>query len=70
MGAFGIDLIRHFGGDLDTYDGNKKPPNTNCKKQFKVIIAGSRNPKLSGKILISEKDKEGKILTHWDKIYN
>lgn len=43
MGAFGRDLIRHFGGDLDAYEGNKKPPNTNCKKQFKVIIAGSRN---------------------------
>lgn len=34
------------------------------------IIAGSRNPKLSGKILISEKDKDGKIITHWDKIYS
>ena len=22
MGAFGRDLIRHFGGDLDDYDGN------------------------------------------------
>lgn len=68
MGAFGRDLIRHFGeespndseqakrgGDLDAYDGNKKhhsltahsvserPLDTNCKKQFKVIIAGSRN---------------------------
>ena len=33
------------------------------------IIAGSRNPRLSGKILISEK-KDGKIVTHWDKIYS
>jgi hypothetical protein len=33
------------------------------------IIAGSRAPQLSGKILISEKDKDGKIITFWDKIY-
>jgi AAA domain len=34
------------------------------------IIAGSRNPRLQGKILISEKDKKGNIITYWDKIYN
>lgn len=33
------------------------------------IIAGSRDPKLKGKILISEQDEEGNIKTHWDKIY-
>jgi len=33
------------------------------------IIAGSRAPKLSGKILISKKGKDGKIETFWDKIY-
>ena len=40
MGAFGRDLIRHFGGDLDDYDGNKP---IERKSVFKVIIAGSRN---------------------------
>lgn len=34
------------------------------------IIAGSRNPKLAGKILISEKDKDGKVKTFWDTIYS
>lgn len=34
------------------------------------IIAGSRNPKLQGKILISERDKDGKIKTFWENIYN
>lgn len=34
------------------------------------IIAGSRNPKLSGKILISEKQKDGSIKTFWENIYN
>jgi hypothetical protein len=33
------------------------------------IIAGSRDPKLKGKILISDKNEEGNIITHWDKIY-
>lgn len=40
MGAFGRDLIRHFGGDLDDYDGNKP---IERKSVFKVIIAGSRD---------------------------
>ncbi len=33
------------------------------------IIAGSRAPKLAGKITISTKGKDGKITTFWDKIY-
>lgn len=33
------------------------------------IIAGSRAPQLSGKILISKKEKDGKITTYWDKIF-
>ena len=33
------------------------------------ILAGSRDPNLKGQILISEKDKKGDIVTHWDKIY-
>jgi hypothetical protein len=33
------------------------------------IIAGSRSPKLSGKIIISKKEKDGSITTYWDKIY-
>ncbi len=33
------------------------------------IIAGSRAPKLTGKILISKKGKDGRIETFWDKIY-
>lgn len=34
------------------------------------IIAGSRNPKLQGKILISEKQKDDSIKTFWENIYN
>jgi hypothetical protein len=33
------------------------------------ILAGSRNPKLEGKILISEKQKDGTIKTFWENIY-
>lgn len=33
------------------------------------IIAGSRNPRLEGKILISEKGKDGIIKTFWENIY-
>lgn len=33
------------------------------------ILAGSRAPQLSGKIKISEKGKDGKIVTFWDAIY-
>lgn len=34
------------------------------------IIAGSRNPKLYGKILISKKMEDGNVRTFWDSIYN
>lgn len=34
------------------------------------ILAGSRNPKLSGKILISEKEKDGTVKTFWSNIYS
>lgn len=34
------------------------------------VLAGSRSPKLSGKILISEKQKDGAIKTFWENIYN
>lgn len=33
------------------------------------IIAGSRIPHLKGKILISERDNNNNIKTHWDNIY-
>jgi hypothetical protein len=33
------------------------------------IIAGSRSPKLKGRILISKKDKHDNLETFWDKIY-
>jgi hypothetical protein len=33
------------------------------------IIAGSRSPKLKGRILISKKDKNDNFETFWDKIY-
>lgn len=33
------------------------------------ILAGSRAPQLSGKILISKMEKDKKITTYWDKIY-
>lgn len=33
------------------------------------IIAGSRAPQLTGKILISEK-VDGEVITYWEKIYN
>ncbi len=34
------------------------------------IIAGSRAPHLKGRILISKQDKQGKIETFWNSIYN
>lgn len=34
------------------------------------IIAGSRNPKLSGRILISRKEENGNIRTFWENIYS
>jgi hypothetical protein len=33
------------------------------------IIAGSRSPKLKGRVLISKKDKYDNLETFWDKIY-
>lgn len=33
------------------------------------IIAGSRSPKLKGRVLISKKDKHDNLETFWDKIY-
>jgi hypothetical protein len=33
------------------------------------IIAGSRAPQLSGKILISKMNKDGKVTTFWENIY-
>ncbi len=34
------------------------------------IIAGSRAPHLKGRILISSQDKDGKLITNWENIYN
>lgn len=42
----------------------------NFDVQNDSIIAGSRSPKLKGKILISNKNKEGIIETYWNLIYN
>jgi len=47
-------------------DGDKRYLNFEVANDS--IIAGSRSPELQGKILISEKTKDG-IVTHWDKIY-
>ncbi len=33
------------------------------------IVAGSRSPKLEGRILISKKEKDGKVTTNWETIY-
>lgn len=41
----------------------------NFDVQNDSIIAGSRSPKLKGRILISKKNKEDKIETYWDQIY-
>ena len=34
------------------------------------IVAGSRAPHLKGRILISRKEKDGKIVTFWENIFN
>lgn len=34
------------------------------------IIAGSRVPRLEGKVLLSKKQKDGTIETYWENIYN
>lgn len=49
-----------------TSDGNKRYLNFEVLNDN--IIAGSRNPKLEGKILISDV-VDGKITTYWDSIY-
>ena len=49
-------------------DGDKRYLNFDVVNDS--IIAGSRNSKLSGKILISEKQKDGSIKTFWNSIYN
>lgn len=49
-------------------DGDKRFLNFDVMNDS--IIAGSRNPKLQGKILISEKQKDGSIKTFWDSIYD
>lgn len=48
-------------------DGDKRYLNFDVLNDS--IIAGSRNPKLQGKILISEKQKDGSIKTFWENIY-
>lgn len=41
----------------------------NFDVQNDSIIAGSRSPKLKGKLIISKKNKQGEIETYWDEIY-
>lgn len=41
----------------------------NFDVQNDSIVAGSRAPFLSGKMLISRKEKDGKIITFWESIY-
>ncbi|MGK0256288.1 MAG: hypothetical protein ACI81I_000900, partial [Arcobacteraceae bacterium] len=48
-------------------DGNKRYLNFEVLNDS--IIAGSRAPKLKGKILISEMDEKNKISTYWESIY-
>lgn len=50
-----------------TADGDKRILNFDVANES--VIAGSRDPKLAGKIEISEKTEEGEIITHWNKIY-
>lgn len=50
-----------------TAEGNKRYLNFDVANDS--IIAGSRNPKLAGKILISEKTDKG-IQTFWENIYS
>lgn len=50
-----------------TADGDKRYLNFEVLNDS--IIAGSRNPKLAGKILISDKNDKGEVITHWDNIY-
>ena len=48
-------------------DGEKRYLNFDVANDS--IIAGSRAPHLTGKILISTKEKDGKIVTFWENIY-
>lgn len=48
-------------------DGDERYLNFNVLNDS--IVAGSRAPHLSGKILISKKEKDGKITTFWNNIY-
>lgn len=50
-----------------TSEGNKRYLNFEVLNDS--ILAGSRAPNLSGKILISEKLKDGKVVTYWNNIY-
>lgn len=46
--------------------------NNNCYLSYNndhKVVCGGRCSHLSGKILISEKDNNGEIITHWDKIF-
>jgi hypothetical protein len=49
-------------------DGNERYLNFEALNDS--IIAGSRNPRLSGRILISNKGENGEIKTFWENIYN
>lgn len=50
-----------------TADGDERYLNFDVANDS--IIAGSRAPQLQGKILISRKEKDGKITTFWENIY-
>lgn len=51
-----------------TADGDKRILNFDVANDS--IIAGSRDPKLTGKIVISEKDDKDELKTYWDRIYS
>ena len=48
-------------------EGNERWLNFNVQNDS--IIAGSRSPLLKDKILISQQEKDGTIITYWDSIY-
>ena len=50
-----------------TVDGSERWLNFDVQNDS--IVAGSRAPFLEGKMLISRKEKDGKIITFWDSIY-
>jgi hypothetical protein len=50
-----------------TVDGDERWLNFDVQNDS--IVAGSRHPSLSGKMLISRKDKGGNIVTFWESIY-